>query len=90
MIYGELFMHGVTSGLIQALLPLFRDFGACVRINGAYTDWFNIHKDIRQECVASPWLFNLFMDNGLRGLKSYEGGLRMNKLSIKCLLYADD
>ncbi|GBP53008.1 hypothetical protein EVAR_80969_1 [Eumeta japonica] len=49
-----------------------------------------ITKGVRQECVASPWLFNLFMDSCLIDLKEYECGLRMDKLSVKCLLYADD
>ncbi|GBP43005.1 SH2B adapter protein 1 [Eumeta japonica] len=45
---------------------------------------------VRQECVTSPWLFNLFTDSCLYDLKEYECGLRMDELSVKCLLYADD
>ncbi|KAI5644400.1 reverse transcriptase (RNA-dependent DNA polymerase) domain-containing protein [Phthorimaea operculella] len=59
-------------------------------INGAYTELFNIEKGVRQGCVASPWLFNLFMDSCLTDLKESECGLRMNDLLVKCLLYADD
>ncbi|GBP77341.1 hypothetical protein EVAR_54713_1 [Eumeta japonica] len=62
-------------------------------INGLYTDWFDIRRGVRQGCVASPWLFNLFMDSCLYDLKQYECGLRMNELSaepsVKYLLYAD-
>ncbi|GBP68861.1 Neuronal acetylcholine receptor subunit alpha-3 [Eumeta japonica] len=64
--------------------------GACVRINGACTDWFDIRRGVRQECVASPWQFNLFMDSYLYDLKEYEYGLRMDELSVEFLLYADD
>ncbi|CAG5039926.1 unnamed protein product [Parnassius apollo] len=74
---------GLSAGLIQALESLCRDSGACVRINGVDSDWFDIHKGVRQGCVASPWLLNLFM-------KVEECGLRMGELTIKCLLYADD
>ncbi|GBP26610.1 hypothetical protein EVAR_18247_1 [Eumeta japonica] len=83
-------MHGVSSGLIQALLSLYRDSSACVRINGAHTDWFDIHRGVKRGCVASPWLFNLFMDSCLHDLKEYECGLRMDELSVKYLLYAYD
>ncbi|GBP73853.1 hypothetical protein EVAR_52413_1 [Eumeta japonica] len=65
-------------------LPNERGFSACVRIYGAYTDWFDIRKVVRQGYVGSPWLFNLFVDCHL-----YECGLRMGKLSVKCLLNAD-
>ncbi|CAK1594622.1 unnamed protein product, partial [Parnassius mnemosyne] len=81
---------GLSAGLIQALRSLYRDSSACVRINGVYSDWFGIHKGVRQGCVASPWLFNLFMDSCLQTLKVEECGLRMGESTVKCLLYADD
>ncbi|GBP46108.1 hypothetical protein EVAR_26553_1 [Eumeta japonica] len=45
---------------------------------------------VRQECVASPWLFKLFMDSCLYDFKEYECGIRIDELSVKCLLYADN
>ncbi|GBP52702.1 Mariner Mos1 transposase [Eumeta japonica] len=45
---------------------------------------------VRQGCIASPWLFNLFTDSYPYGLKEYECGLTMDELSVKGLLYADD
>ncbi|GBP76949.1 hypothetical protein EVAR_45029_1 [Eumeta japonica] len=46
---------------------------------------------VSDRCVASLWLFNLFMDSCLYlNLKQYECGLRTNDLSVKCLLYAND
>ncbi|KAI5640813.1 reverse transcriptase (RNA-dependent DNA polymerase) domain-containing protein [Phthorimaea operculella] len=89
-LWSALSMHGVSSSLIRALKSLYKDSSACVRINGAYTELFNIEKGVRQGCVASPWLFNLFMDSCLTDLKESVCGLRMNDLLVKCLLYADD
>ncbi|CAG5002623.1 unnamed protein product [Parnassius apollo] len=82
--------YGLSAGLIQALRSLYRNSSACVRINGVYSDWFGIRKGVSQGCVASPWLFNLFMDSCLQTLKDEECGLRMGELTVKCLLYADD
>lgn len=89
-LWSVLCTYGVDSSLVQALKSLYKDSSACVRINGSYTDWFNIEKGVRQGCVASPWLFNLFMDSCLQDLKGDECGLRMEGLRVKCLLYADD
>ncbi|GBP66569.1 hypothetical protein EVAR_44430_1 [Eumeta japonica] len=54
-------MQGVSSGLVQALQSLYRGSSACVKINGAYIDWFDIRKGVRQSLgvmvkwwVASP------------------------------------
>ncbi|CAG4935954.1 unnamed protein product [Parnassius apollo] len=77
LLWQTLNSFGLGAGLIQALESLYRDSSACVRINGVYSDWFDIHKGVRQGCVASPWLFNLFMDSCLQNLKVEECGLRM-------------
>ncbi|GBP78736.1 hypothetical protein EVAR_54547_1 [Eumeta japonica] len=45
---------------------------------------------VRWRCVAPPWLFNLFIDSSLYYLKKFKYGLRIDELSIKCLLYAND
>ncbi|GBP61918.1 hypothetical protein EVAR_41733_1 [Eumeta japonica] len=89
-LWRTLSMHDVSSGLLQALQFLYRSSSACVRINGPYTDWFDISRSVRQRCEASPWLFNLFMFSFLYDLKEYEYGLRMDELSVKCLLYANN
>ncbi|GBP58341.1 hypothetical protein EVAR_40907_1 [Eumeta japonica] len=67
-----------------------RSFSTSFRINGAYIDWFDTCRGERQEYITSPWLFNLFMDSCLYDLKEYELGLKMDELSVKWLLYADD
>ncbi|GBP06518.1 hypothetical protein EVAR_4635_1 [Eumeta japonica] len=75
-------MHGVSSGLIQAQQSLYRGSSACLRINGAYTDWFDIRRGVRQGCVACPWLFILFVDSCLYDLRSACGLQEMvNKMN---------
>ncbi|GBP24097.1 hypothetical protein EVAR_27321_1 [Eumeta japonica] len=80
-------MQGIIIGLAQALKSLYKGSSARVRINKAYADWFN--RGVRQGCVVSTYLFNLFMDNYLYDLKKYDCGSRMDALSVKCLLYTD-
>ncbi|KAI5644163.1 reverse transcriptase (RNA-dependent DNA polymerase) domain-containing protein [Phthorimaea operculella] len=47
-LWSALSMHGVSSSLIRALKSLYKDSSACVRINGAYTELFNIEKDLKE------------------------------------------
>ncbi|GBP05451.1 hypothetical protein EVAR_2978_1 [Eumeta japonica] len=82
--------HRPCMRLIRALQSLYWGSSACVRIDGAYTDCFDICRGIRQGCVASSWLFNLFMDSCLYNLNEYDCELRIDELSVKCLVYADD
>ncbi len=34
----------------------------CVRVGNGVNDWFPIRVDLRQGCVMSSWLFNVYMD----------------------------
>jgi hypothetical protein len=39
---------------------------ACVRVNGGLSEWFEVKRGVRQRCLMSSWLFNVFMDKCVR------------------------
>ena len=55
-------------------------------------DWFQIRKGVRQSCILSPCLFNLYAEYIMRnaGLEEAEAGLRIAGGNINNLRYADD
>lgn len=83
-------MYGVDSQMLRALKSLYVKSRACIHVNGAQTDWFDISRSVSQGRVASPWLFNLFIYISLMDLNYFELGLRLGELSMKCLLHAAD
>ena len=55
------------------------------------TDWFQIGKGVRQGCILSPCLFNLYeyiMRNA--GLEEGQAGIKIAGRNINNLRYADD
>ena len=34
----------------------------CVRVGNDASEWFPVNVRLRQGCVMSPWLFNVYMD----------------------------
>ncbi len=42
---------------------------ASVRVNGELSASFNVEVGVRQGCVMSPWLFNIYMDGIVREIK---------------------
>ena len=42
---------------------------ACVRVGNVVSEWFPVTVGLRQGCVMSPWLFNVYMDGVVREVK---------------------
>ena len=56
------------------------------------TDWFQIGKAVRQGCILSPCLFNLYAEDIRRnaGLEEAQAGIKIARRNINHLRYADD
>ena len=54
--------YGIQGGLLRAIQSMYLGSQACVCSNGKVSGWLPITQGVRQECVMSPWLFNVFMD----------------------------
>ena len=55
-------------------------------------DWFQIGKGVRQGCILSPYLFNLYAEYIMRnaGLDKAQAGIKIARRNISNLRYADD
>ena len=64
---------------------------ATVRTGHGTTDWFQIG-NIRQGCILSPCLFNLYTEYTMRntGLEEAQAGIKIAWRNINNLRYADD
>ena len=62
-----------------------------VRTGHGTTDWFQIGKRLRQDCILSP-SFNLYAEYILRntGLDETQAGIKISRRNINNLRYADD
>ena len=38
----------------------------CVRVGNDVSEWFMVNDGLRQGCVMSPWLFNVYMNGVVR------------------------
>ena len=65
---------------------------ATVRAGHGPTDWFQMGKRVRQGCILSPCLFNLYAEYIMRnaGLDEAQAGIKIAGRNINNLRYADD
>ena len=74
------------------LRNLYAGQEAMIRIGHRTTDWFQIGKGVRQGCILSPCLFNLYAEYIMRntGLGEAQAGIKIAKRNINNIIYADD
>ena len=83
---------GIPDHLICLLRNLYSGQEATVRTGHGTTDWFQIGKGVRQGCILSPCLFNLYAEYIMRnaGLEETQAGIKIAGRYINNLRYADD
>ena len=70
---------GIPDHLTCLLRNLYAGQEATVRNGHETTDWFQIGKGVRQGCILSPCLFNLYAEYIMRnaGLEEAEAGIKI-------------
>ena len=83
---------GISDHLTCLLRNLYAGQEARVRTGHGTTDWFQIGKGVRQGCILSPCLFNLYAQYIMRnaGLEETQAGIKIARRNINNLRYADD
>ena len=83
---------GIPEHLTCLLRNLYAGHEATVRTGHGKTDWFQIGKGVRQGCILSPCLLNLYAEYIMRnaGLEEAQAGIKIAGRNISNLRYADD
>ena len=70
---------GIPDHLTYLLRNLYAGQEATVRTGHGTTDWFQIGKGVRQGCILSPCLFNLYAEYIMRnsGLEEAQAGIKI-------------
>ena len=83
---------GIPDHLTCLLRNLYSGREARVRTGHGTTDWFQVEKRVRQGCILSPCLFNLYAGYIMRnaGLDETQAGIKIAGRNTNNLRYADD
>ena len=84
--------HGNTRPPHLPPQKLYAGQKAIVRTGHGATHWFQIVKGVRQGCMLSPCLFNLYAEHIMQNarLDEAQAGIKIAGRNINNLRYADD
>ena len=82
---------GIPNHLTCILRNQYAGQEATVRTGQGTTDWFQVGKGVRQDCILPPCLFNLYAECIRQNAKLDEAqaGIKIAGRSISNLRYAD-
>ena len=81
-------------GILDHFTCLLRNLYVRQEVRTGYgtTEWFQIGKGVRQGCILSPCLFNLYAEYFMRnaGLDETQAGIKIAGRNINNFRYTDD
>ena len=83
--------YNSSTNLIQVIKNLYNKATSAVLFNGSIGDWFRTTVGVRQGCLLSPTLFNIFLERIMTdALEDHEGTVSIGCRTITNLRFADD
>ena len=83
--------YNISTILIKVIKNLYNKATSAVLFNGSIGDWFRTTAGVRQGCLLSPTLFNIFLERIMTdALEDHEVTVSIGGRTITNLRFADD
>lgn len=81
---------GVNKKVIEIIENMYNKSQCAVNVDGKLTDWFEVVVGVRQGCLLSPTLFNLFLEFVMDELRDLQDSASFDGHLCVDVRYADD
>ena len=83
--------YNINASIIRAIENLYDKAQSAVLFNGSIGEWFRTTVGVRQGCLLSPTLFNIFLERIMcEALDDHEGSVSIGGRLITNFRFADD
>ena len=83
--------YNINASIIRAIENLYNKAQGVVLFNGSTGEWFRTTVGVRQGCLLSPTLFNIFLERIMcEALDDHEGSVSIGGRLITNFRFADD
>ena len=87
----KIMLHvGIHQKIVTLMKQIYEDTKCTVQIGGKLTDFFPVKVGVRQGCIMSPTLVNIYLDYIMREIKCLDKQLELNGKMVTDIRYADD
>ena len=62
-------MYDVGGKLLNGIKNMYVNSLVCVRVKGGKSECFRINSSVRQGCIMSLWVFNVYMNAVMKEVK---------------------
>ena len=77
---------GIPNKFVETIKNLYDKTEFSIIDRGQLTDWFHVTIGVRQGCIMSPSLYNIFMEHVMKGVTFFQ----LNENISVDIRYADD
>ena len=83
--------YSISANLVRTIEQLYDKATSAVQMNGSIGEWFRTTVGVRQGCLLSPTLFNIFLERIMSdALEEHDGKVSIGGRNITTLRFADD
>ena len=83
--------YNISANLVHTIEQLYDKATSAVQVNGSIGEWFRTTVGVRQGCLPSPTLFNIFLERIMSdALEEHDGKVSTGGRNITNLRFADD
>ena len=83
--------YNINASIIRAIENLYDKAQSAVLFNGSTGEWFRTTVGVRQECLLSPTLFNIFLERIMcEALDDHDGSVSIGERLVTNFRFADD
>ena len=84
-------LYNINANLIKVTESLYSKATSALYYNGSVGEWFRTTVGVRQGCLLSPTLFNIFLERIMTdALEDHEGSVSISGRTVTHLRFAND